>query len=208
MTMKRLTRIAAVVAVAAVIFGGEMRAQEPEAAPETRPRRMRLHEPGTGLEGGPAMRQRMRMGAGELPGMRAYTPQVLIQHKDFLGLSEEQVSSLGQLGEELKGVHEQAEEQMKVSHEALREAWQADPPDADAVRRYAQQAMEARQAAQLAMVGGAAQAKALLTPEQQGKMVGWMEGMQQRRRMGRQGMRGGTQRGWLGYRQRSPSRQP
>jgi Spy/CpxP family protein refolding chaperone len=206
--MKRLTRIAAVVAVAAATVAGEVRAQEPEAAPETRPRRMRLHEPGTGLEGGPAMRQHMRMDAGELPGMRAYTPQVLIQRKESLGLSEEQVSRLGQLSEELKGVHEQAEVQVNASHEALREAWQADPPDADAVRRYAQQAMEARQAAQLAMVGGAAQAKALLTPEQQGKMAGWMEGMQQGRRMGRRGMRGGAQRGSLGYRQRSPWRRP
>jgi Spy/CpxP family protein refolding chaperone len=169
---------------------------------------MRLHEPGTGLEGGPALRQRVRMGAGELPGMRAYAPQVLIQRKDFLGLSEEQVSRLEQLNREVEGAHQQALQEAQASHDALREAWQADQPDAGAVRRYAQQAMEARQSAELAMVGGAAQAKALLTPEQQGKMAGWMEGMQQGRRMGRQGMRGGAQRGRLGYRQRSPKRQP
>lgn len=208
--MKAMTRIMAGALVAAVIVVGALPAQEPEVAPETRPRRMRLHEPGTGLEGGPAMRQRVHMGAGEVVGMRHFCPRALIQRKDFLGLTEEQVSRLEQLGEELQGVHEQALAEAEASHDALREAWQADQPDADVVRRYAQQAMEARQAAQLAMVGGAAQAKALLTPEQQGKMQGWIDGVRMGRqmRMGRQGMRQGAHQGRLGHRQYSPWRQP
>lgn len=208
--MRAITRILAGVAVTATLMAGVLPAQEPEAAPETRPRRLRLHEPGTGVEGGPAMWQRMRMGAGELPGMGAFAPQVLIRRKGFLGLTEEQVSRLEQLSGELKSAHERALEEAKASHEALREAWQADQPDAAVVRRYAQQAMEARQAAQLAMMGGAAQAKALLTPEQQGKMQGWMDGMRQgrRMRMGRPGMRPGAQQGQLGYWQHSPRRRP
>jgi Spy/CpxP family protein refolding chaperone len=194
--------------VASLMGAGQLPAQEPEAAPEPPPRRMRIHEPGTGLEGGPAMRQRMR--AGELPGMRAFAPQLLIQRKDFLGLTEDQVSRLEQLSEEMKSAHEQALQEAQTHHDALRDAWQSDQPDADVVRRYAQQAMEARQVAQLAMVGGAAQAKALLTPEQQGKMEGWMDGMRMGRQMrsGQRGMRRGAPRGQLGHRRSSPWRRP
>jgi Spy/CpxP family protein refolding chaperone len=209
--MKALTRIVVGLAVAAAVLAvGQLPAQEPEAAPETRPRRMQLHEPGTGIQGGPAMRQRMRMGGAELPGMRAFSPRALVQRKDFLGLTEDQVSRLEQLNEELTGVHERALEEAQASQDALREAWQADQPDADVVRRYAQQAMEARQAAYLAMVGGAAQAKALLTPEQQSKMEGWMEGMRMGRQMrsGQRGMRRGASQGRLGHRQHSPWRRP
>jgi Spy/CpxP family protein refolding chaperone len=189
--MRALIRIVAGLTVAAVMAAGQLPAQEPEVAPETRPRRM-------------------RMGTGELPGMRAFAPQLLVQRKDFLGLTEDQVSRLEQLSEELKGVHEQALEEAQASHEALREAWQADQPDADVVQHYAQQAMEARQAAQLAMVGGAAQAKGLLTPEQQGKMEGWMEGMRMGRqiRRGQRGMRRGAPQGQLGHRRYSPWRRP
>ncbi|UCF40985.1 MAG: Spy/CpxP family protein refolding chaperone [Gemmatimonadota bacterium] len=204
--MRAVTRVLPGVAVAAVLLIGVLPAQEPEAAPDTRPRRMRLHEPGTGLQGGPAMRQRIGMAAGELAGVRAFSPQALIQRKDFLGLTEEQVARLEQLGEELQGVHDQAVEEARSSHEALREAWQADQPDAEAVRRYARQAMEAHQAAQLAMVGSAAQAKALLSPEQQGKMQGWMEGRRQGGQM--RGSRPGMRHGWMGHRQHSPRRRP
>ena len=138
---------------------------------------------------------------------------VAVVNDDVIVYSEMQArlrAVVEQLGEELQGVHEQALAEAEASHEALREAWQADQPDADVVRRYAQQAMEARQAAQLAMVGGAAQAKALLTPEQQGKMQGWIDGVRMGRqmRMGRQGMRQGAHQGRLGHRQHSPWRQP
>ena len=206
--MKPLTRSAAGVAVAVLMFAGTLPAQEPEAAPQPQPRRMRLHEPGTGVEGGPALQQRVRMGGAELPGMWAFAPQVLIQRKDLLDLTEQQLSRLEQLGEDVKGAHEQAMQQAQASHDALREAWQADQPDADVVRRYAQQAMEARQAAHLAMVGSAAQAKALLTPEQRDRMEGWLDGMRMGRQMrrGQPGVRRDASRGHMGYRRHAPRR--
>ncbi len=208
--MKARTRIMIAAAAATLVAAGVLPAQEPEAAPEDQPRRMRLHAPGTWWEGGPAMRQQMRLGAAGLPGVHHFAPQALIARKDFLGLSEEQVAQLERLGEELTGTHEQALESAKASHEALLEAWQADRPDADAVRRYAEQAMQAQQAAHLAMLTGAAQAKALLTPEQQGKMQGWIEGsrMGMRMRAGRPGMRQGGRRGSLGLRRGGPGCQP
>jgi Spy/CpxP family protein refolding chaperone len=190
--MRALNRIVAGLTVAAAMAAGQLQAQEPEAAPEPPPRRMRLHEPGTGLS------------------IAAFAPQLLIQRKDFLGLTEDQVSRLEQLSEELKGTREQALQEAQTHHDALREAWQADQPDADVVRRYAQQAMEARQAAQLAMVGGAAHARALLTPEQRGKMEGWMDGMRIGRQMcsGQRGMRRRAPQGQLGHRRSSPWRRP
>jgi Spy/CpxP family protein refolding chaperone len=134
---------------------------------------------------------------------------MLIARKDLLGLSDEQVSQIGQLSADAQAAQEQAMEAVKQIQEQLQEAWAADQPDVAAVRRYAQAGMEARQTARLAMIEGAARAKALLTPEQQGKLEGFVEGRRMGMRQG--GMRG--QRGQmrrnqraLGMRQHCPGR--
>ncbi len=209
--MKTISAIAGA-ALLAVVTAGALPAQDAPPPPEQRPRQLRIHEPGTGLQGGPAMhRQTGRMGArrGEMGGMGAYSPQMLIARKDLLGLSDEQVSQIGQLSADAQAAQEQAMEAVKQIQEQLQEAWAADQPDVAAVRRYAQAGMEARQTARLAMIEGAARAKALLTPEQQGKLEGFVEGRRMGMRQG--GMRGqrgqmrGNQRA-LGMRQHCPGR--
>ncbi len=209
--MKTISAIAGA-ALLAVVAAGALPAQDAPPAPEQRPRQLRIHEPGTGLQGGPATHQRMgRMGArrGEMGGMGAYSPQMLIARKDLLGLSDEQVSQIGQLSADAQAAQEQAMEAVKQSQEQLQEAWAADQPDVAAVRRYAQAGMEARQNARLATLEGAARAKALLTPEQQGKLEGFVEGRRMGMRQG--GMRGerGQMRGnqgARGMRQHCPGR--
>jgi Spy/CpxP family protein refolding chaperone len=175
-------------ALLAVAAAGSLPAQDAPPPPEQRPRQLRLHAPGTGLEDGPAMRQRMREGRSQMVTAGMYTPHWLIARKDMLDLTEEQLSQLEQLDAEAAAVREQAGEALKQSQEQLQEAWKAAQPDAEAIRRYAQAGMEARQEVQLATLEGAARAKALLTPEQQGKLAGFVEG----RRMGmrQRGMRG------------------
>ena len=210
--MKTINAIAGA-ALLAVVAAGALPAQDAPPAPEQRPRQLRIHEPGTGLEGGPAMhRQTGRMGArrGEMGGMGAYSPQMLIARKDLLGLSDEQVSQIEQLSADAQAAQEQAMEAVKQSQEQLQEAWAADQPDVAAVRRYAQAGMEARQNARLATLEGAARAKALLTPEQQGKLEGFVEGrsMRQRGMRGQSGQSGqmrGNQ-GARGMRQHCPGR--
>jgi Spy/CpxP family protein refolding chaperone len=126
------------------------------------------------------------------------------------------------LGAEGQAEREQELEQARTSQEALHEAWQADQPDPDAIRRHAQATMEAHQRIQLDLLDRAARAKALLTPldlldraarakalltpTQQGKLQGWVEGRRMSR--GGRGMRGERghrgQRGGLGMRRACP----
>ena len=209
--MKTISAIAGA-ALLAVVAAGALPAQDAPPPPEQRPRQLRIHEPGTGLQGGPAMhRQTGRMGArrGEMGVMGAYSPQMLIARKDLLGLSDEQVSQIGQLSADAQAAQEQSMEAVKQIQEQLQEAWAADQPDAAAVRSYAQAGMEVRQNARLAMIEGAARAKALLTPEQQGKLEGFVEGrrmgMRQRGMRGQSGQMRGNQ-GTRGMRQHCPGR--
>ena len=208
--MKTISAFAGAVLLA-VVAAGALPAQDAPPPPEQRPRQLRIHEPGTGLEGGPAMRQRMREGRAEMvAGIGMYTPHWLIARKDLLGLTEEQLSRLEQLNAEAAAVREHAGETLKQSQEQLQEAWKAAQPDASAVRRYALAGMEARQNVQLAMLEGAVRAKALLTPEQQGKLEGFVEGrsMRQRGMRGQSGQSGqmrGNQ-GARGMRQHCPGR--
>jgi Spy/CpxP family protein refolding chaperone len=192
-------------ALFAVVAAGTLQAQDDPPPPVDRP--MRLHAPGTGLDQGPAMRQRMGRRAGGLAGgQRYYAPQFLAAQRQLLGLTDEQISQLETLGAEGQAEREQELEQARTSQEALHEAWQADQPDPDAIRRHAQATMEAHQRIQLDLLDRAARAKALLTPTQQGKLQGWVEGRRMSR--GGRGMRGERghrgQRGGLGMRRACP----
>jgi len=187
--MKALHTLAGA-ALLAVVAAGSLPAQDTTQAQVRRPRQMRLHAPGTGLEGGPAMRQRQGMRGGEARAMLSYNPQMLLARKDLLGLSEQQAAELEQLAENSRAAHDQALEDVQAKQAQLDEAFNAEQPDAAAVRRYAEELMQARQQAQLAMLDGAARAKGVLTAEQQAKLAGFMEGRRMGMRRGAMSQRG------------------
>jgi len=186
--MKTIHALAGAVLLAAAT-ASSLPAQDTTQASEQHRRQMRLHAPGTGLDSGPALRQRMREGRSQMGTAGMYTPHWLIARKDMLGLTDAQLEQLEALNADAAAVREQAGEALKQSQHQLQEAWNAAQPDVSAVRRYALAGMEARQEIQLATLEGAARAKALLTPEQQGKLAGFVEGRR------------------LGMRQRGQSRQ-
>lgn len=105
----------------------------------------------------------------------AYAPPHLLERRELLKLTAEQVSRLEELAQELKQAHEKAEEQTKAHREQVMEVWQAERPDVNQLSSHAEAVMQAEHNAHLAMLTAAARAKGLLTPEQRGRVEGWLD---------------------------------
>jgi Spy/CpxP family protein refolding chaperone len=188
-------------AAAVALAAGVVVAQEPQPD-STAPRaRMRIHEPGTGLQQGVTPRQRQLGQGGRFDG-GGFAPGLLLRQREFLDLTDEQVAQLEQLESTVRAEQDKAREVYRARQGELREAWQADDPDSDLIRQKTAEAMEARHQMELTRIESAAKAKGLLTDAQLGKVRGFQEGM--RRGSGMHGDRSapGMQRGS----RRSPDR--
>ncbi len=104
-----------------------------------------------------------------------FAPPHLLEQRAALELTAEQVSRLEELGKELMELHDPAAAEAKAHHEQAMQLWEAEAPDADQLRQHAQAAMRAEETAKLALLTVAAQAKAVLTPEQQKHVAGMMQ---------------------------------
>jgi Spy/CpxP family protein refolding chaperone len=122
----------------------------------------------------------------------AFNPQFLVQRREALNLSEEQVTQLEALAAETRSAHEALPATVREHVDALREAWRAETVDVEAVERHTRAIMDAQQEASLAAVTASARARGLLSAEQRGRMEGWVEG--RFGRSGRAGVRQGTRR--------------
>lgn len=148
----------------------------------------------------PQPQRPMAVGPGMLgPGLRVggFAPQNLVNRREALGLTPEQVSRLEALAQEAKQATEKAQADAKTQWDQLAELWKQPTPDVNQVRTRAQAAMQAMQGARVAHLVAAAQAKAVLTAEQRGRVEGWadagrmrlMRGFDRPGRMGRMPMR-------------------
>jgi Spy/CpxP family protein refolding chaperone len=155
---------------------------------------MRIHEPGTGLQQGVTPRHRQLGARGAFDGA-GFAPGMLLRQRDFLDLTDEQVARLEQLESTVRREQDAAREVFRARQDELREAWRADDPDADLIRQKTADVLAARQQMELTRVEAAANAKALLSDEQLGKVRGFQEGV--RRGAGMRGDRSvrGAQRG-------------
>lgn len=151
-------------------------------------------------------RQPGRMGLGPWgpgawgPGLQAgvYAPQHLVNRREALGLTAEQVSRLEALAQEAKQATDNAQAEAKTHWDQLAELWKQATPEVNQVRTQAQAAMQAMQGARVAHLVAAAQARAVLTAEQRGRVAGWADAarfrmrqpMRRPGRMGRMPMRG------------------
>jgi Spy/CpxP family protein refolding chaperone len=138
-------------------------------------------------------------------GQGWFAPQMLLHQRDRLDLTDDQVERLETLATEMREAHQAAAEATEPRVERLRELWDADQPDVNAIQSEMRALADARHAAALAGVAATAQAKALLTAEQRGRIDGWMDG----RRMAARRFNGGP--GWRhphhqGYRMGPPIR--
>jgi Spy/CpxP family protein refolding chaperone len=142
-----------------------------------------------------------------MSGFMMYAPDRLVDRRAALNLTPEQVSRLESLAQEARTARAQADTAARTHEEPLRALWDADAPDVRAIETHMQAANAARQAGQLAAARAAARAKAVLTPEQRGRVDGWREGaraMVHRRGIGprpdRPGRMDGPRRPGMGFR--------
>ena len=123
-----------------------------------------------------APRQQMPQMAGRMGQEAIYNPARLLQRRQALELTDDQVSQLEELAQAIKQAHEQVQSDMQGRAEQLREAWGAEQIDPEAIREGATALMALQNSAHLVMLTSAAQAKALLTAEQRGRVTGWIQG--------------------------------
>ncbi len=129
----------------------------------------------------PRMRAMMGMGGGMMLGM-GYAPQRLVDRREALQLTPDQVSRLEALAQQAKQARDKADSLAKTHRDALADLWKQDAPDVNQIRTHAQAAMQAMESAHLAQLVAAAQAKAVLTPEQRGRVAGWNDAARMRMR--------------------------
>jgi Spy/CpxP family protein refolding chaperone len=142
---------------------------------------------------GPRMAIGNRAGPAQIgrQGM-AFNPQLLIQRREALDLSDEQVTQLEALAAETRSTREALPATIREHADALREAWRAETTDVGAIERHTRAILDAQQQAAMAAVTATARARELLSAEQRGRMEGWVEG--RFGRSGRVGVRRGTGR--------------
>lgn len=115
---------------------------------------------------------------GGIPGFAVvmFDPTRLLERRDLLVLTADQVTRLSGLETELRAAREKSQNDAKPHREELQKLLQQSAPDAAQVRTHAQALMQAEQGAQLSTLTTAVQAKAVLTAEQRGRVQGWAEG--------------------------------
>ena len=120
----------------------------------------------------PHMMQMQEMMAPMMRGM-AFAPNHLLERKDSLGLTAQQVTRLTALRDAAKTAHDAAHADAKAHMDGLAQALQANAPDSSAVKFHFQAAHAAMGKAHWTMLAAAAQAKALLTDEQRARVDRW-----------------------------------
>ena len=155
------------------LVAAPLAAQHP-AKPDTD---MMHHMMGQGMM--PPMMQMQEMMGPMMRGM-AFAPDHLLMRKDALGLSAQQVTRLTAIRDAAKTAHDAAHADATTHVDAVARAMQASAPDTGAVKLHFQAAHAAMGKAHLAMLTAAAQAKALLTDEQRGRVNGWVDAMEMR----------------------------
>jgi hypothetical protein len=153
------------------LVAAPLAAQHP-AKPDTD---MMHHMMGQGMM--PPMMQMQETMGPMMRGM-AFAPDHLLKRKDALGLSTQQVARLTAMRDAAKAAHDAAHADGKTHMGAVAQAMQAGAPDTSAVRLHFQAAHAAMGKAHLTMLTAAAQAKALLTDEQRGRVNGWVDAME------------------------------
>jgi Spy/CpxP family protein refolding chaperone len=120
----------------------------------------------------PHMMQMQQMMAPMMRAM-AFTPDHLLARKDSLNLTQQQITRLTALQDAARTAHDAAAKDARAHMEAIAEAFKAASPDSAALRTHFQAAHEGMGKAHWVMLAAAAQARAVLTPEQRGRVEQW-----------------------------------
>ena len=162
--------------VLVVVAAGPLAGQEP-AKHDTMPSDMMKHEMHCPMMQG-MMDQGMMGGPDMMSGMTrelAFGPERLLARKEALGLTAQQEARLTALRDAATTAHDSAGGQARTHLDALAHAMGAAMPDTTAVRQHFLAAHGAMGSAHWVMLRAAAQAKAVLTDAQRGRVEGWMD---------------------------------
>ena len=120
------------------------------------------------------------MGAMMGPMMRtmAFMPDHLLARKDALELTAQQVTRITALRDAAKTAHDAAQTEMQTHIAAMAETMKTNAPDTTALKQHFQAALAAMSRAHWAMLSSAAQARAVLTDGQRGRVDGWADMME------------------------------
>jgi Spy/CpxP family protein refolding chaperone len=183
--MKSLTLITAALCLIAAPLAAQQdttqaRRPRPRAGGAPGQRRM-----GRGERGGPRgddMMAMMREMMAPLMPIMAYTPDHLLDHRDSLKLTSDQVTKLTAIRDSAKAAHDAAASDMKTHMDELSSAFQSASPDTNALRPHVDAAQAAMGKAHWAMLAAAARSKAVLTDDQRKKVDASVNAMMQRER--------------------------
>jgi Spy/CpxP family protein refolding chaperone len=165
--MQRIQVIAAALALAAAPLAAQEPAHPAHPAQGQEREKMMDHMM-------PMMREMM----GPMMRVMAFTPDNLLERRDVLALTPQQVTRLTALRDAAKTAHDAAQADAKTHHDALAQAMAAPAPDTTAVRQHFLAAHAAMGNAHWAMLRASAQAKAVLTEAQRGRVEGWADAME------------------------------
>jgi Spy/CpxP family protein refolding chaperone len=116
------------------------------------------------------------MGIGAMAfGAEAFAPRFLLNRRVPLALTDDQAKQLEALAGEIEQARAKAATEGQAHRDKMRSLWTAERIDANALQAEARAGMQARQAVELQAITNTAKAKALLTPEQRGRVEGWLD---------------------------------
>ncbi len=131
---------------------------------------------------GPGPAAGMQMCGMHMEGMgmhaaMAFAPAYLLERKNQLDLTPQQVTRLEALRDATKGAHDRAAAAARSTGDSLRAVLAAAAPDTALARRLFQMHHDAMGEAHWSMLRAGAQAKALLTDAQRARVDGWADAM-------------------------------
>lgn len=173
--MKSLALMTATVCLIAV----PLAAQDTIARPPG-PRRGGAIQREMGRRGDDEMMTMMREMMAPIMRIVAYTPDHLLDHKDSLQLTADQVSKLTAIHAAAKAAHDAAAADVKTHLGAAAQAFQTAAGDTTALRAHFDEAHAAMGRAHWAMLSAAARSRAVLTDAQRQKVDAWVNSMAQR----------------------------
>jgi len=148
---------------------------------------------------GPGMMEMM----GGMPGMEAmmgpmmeamaFSPAHLLEHPDALQLTPAQVTKLTQIRDAAKAATDAAMADVRTHMGEMHQAMNAAVPDTNVMKTHFQAGMAAMSKAHWAGLVAAAQARAVLTDLQRGRVEGMMAAMQMMMQMRRDSAREGEE---------------
>jgi Spy/CpxP family protein refolding chaperone len=147
------------------------------------------------------------MGVGAMAfGTEAFAPRFLLNRRTQLALTDDQAKQLEALASEMEQARDKAATEGQAHRDKMRTLWTAEKTDVNALQAEARAGMQARQAVELQAITNIAKARALLTPEQRGRVQGWLDARRwgvRRYNRGRDGPMGGRGMGGRGWMRRS-----